>query len=205
MLQISPSHLIGRGSERTCYVHPENSDRCIKINHSSLNKQSNNELRYLTNLLKRNISWQHIPKLYGVVQTNLGEGVVYDLIRDYDGEVSNTLAHYLKREADIEETRQIVGALQEFRDYLLSQHIMVRDPNSTNFALQKCSEHKVQLVLIDGIGNANFAPMFNQLNWFVDMKIRRKWKHFERSLVNKHPHNKTLREVLLEPGGRLES
>ncbi|MGI9295267.1 MAG: YrbL family protein [Pseudomonadales bacterium] len=197
MLQISDSHLIGKGSERTCYVHPENSDQCIKINHSSLTKQSDNELKYLTILLKRNISWQHIPKLYGVVQTNLGDGVVYDLIRDYDGEVSKTLAHYLTSETDIEEARRIVAALQEFRDYLLSQHIMVRDPNATNFALQKYNQDKVRLVLIDGIGNANFAPMFNQLNWFVDMKIKRKWKHFERSLLNKHPHNKTLQQVLL--------
>ncbi|MGI9286263.1 MAG: YrbL family protein [Pseudomonadales bacterium] len=197
MLQISDSHLIGKGSERTCYVHPENSAQCIKINHSTLKKQSNNELKYLTILLQRNISWQHIPKFYGMVQTNLGEGMVYDLVRDYDGAVSNTLAHYLTSEIDVEETRQIVVALQEFRDYLLSQHIMVRDPNATNFALQKCNQNRVQLVLIDGIGNANFAPLFNQLNWFVDMKIKRKWNHFERSLLNKHPHNKTLQEVLL--------
>ncbi len=204
-LEISPSHLIGKGSERTCYIHPENSARCIKINHSSLNKQSSNELIYLTTLLKRNISWRHIPKLYGVVQTNLGEGMVYDLIRDHDGAVSNTLAHYLKSKTDVEEVRQIVGALQEFRDYLLDQHVMVRDPNATNFALQKCSLDKVRLVLIDGIGNGNFAPMFNRLNWFVDMKIKRKWKHFERSLLNKHPNNKTLHKILLSPAERLES
>ncbi len=197
MLQISDAHLIGKGSERGCYVHPEHSARCIKINHSAVTKQSDNELEYLTILQKRNISWRHIPQFYGTVETNLGNGMVYDLIRDYDGEVSNTLAHYLRGETNCDEARQIVAALKQFRHYLLSQHIMVRDPNTTNFALQKCSPDSVQLVLIDGIGDANFAPLFNRLDWFVEMKIKRKWRHFERSLLNKHSHNKTIEKALL--------
>ncbi len=197
MIQISDSHLIGKGSERGCYVHPENSTRCIKINHSSVTKQSDNELEYLTSLQKRNISWQHIPQFYGIVQTNLGDGMVYDLIRDHDGEVSNTLAHYLRGDTNGAEAREIVAALKEFRHYLLSQHIMVRDPNATNFALQKCSRDRMQLVLIDGIGNANFAPLLNRLNWFVKIKIRRKWRHFEHSLLSKHPHNKSMEKALL--------
>lgn len=197
MLQISATYLIGKGSERGCYVHPENSGRCIKINHSAVTKQSKNELEYLAVLQQRNISWQHIPQFYGMVKTNLGDGMVYDLIRDYDGEVSNTLAHYLRGETDSDEAQQIAAALKEFRRYLLSQHIMVRDPNATNFALQKCSRDRVQLVLIDGIGNANFAPLFNRLDWFVELKIKRKWRHFERSLLTKHPHNKSMEQALL--------
>lgn len=196
MLQLSDSHLIGKGSERACYVHPKDSTRCIKINHSALRKQSENELKYLTFLLKRNICWQHIPRFYGTVETNLGDGLVFDLIRDYGGEVSHTLAHYLTAHAGAEQTLAIVAALQQFRDYLLRQHIMVRDPNATNFALQKCTHNEIQLVLIDGIGSGNFAPALDRCDWYVEMKIKRKWRHFERSLVRKHSDNKALQQQL---------
>ncbi|WP_417884140.1 YrbL family protein [Vibrio rumoiensis] len=40
---------------------------------------------------------QKPPKCIGLIDTNLGDGLVYELIKDYDGNRSKSLAYYYKK------------------------------------------------------------------------------------------------------------
>ena len=94
MLTLESSALIGRGLRRECYFHPEDENKCIKVVVSGDHKETRREQSYYRLLEKRNISWRMLARFYGNVDTNLGEGAVFDLIRDYNGEISKTLGHY---------------------------------------------------------------------------------------------------------------
>ena len=91
MLKLEPSALFGRGLRRECYFHPEDETKCIKIVVDGDHKETVREQSYYRLLEKRNISWRMLARFYGNVETNRGEGAVFELIRDYNGEVSKTL------------------------------------------------------------------------------------------------------------------
>ena len=95
MINIDSSTLVGKGLHRECYVHPEDPSLCIKIVVAGDSSESQREQKYYRLLQKRNTSWEILARFYGVVDTNLGCGAVFDLIRNYDGECSKTLEHYL--------------------------------------------------------------------------------------------------------------
>lgn len=101
MLQIKPSLYIGRGKHRDCFVHPENPNLCIKIAIKQNHAEIGRELSYYQFLEQRNISWDMISRFRGVIEMDRGDGAIFDLIRDYDGNISKTLDNYL---ADTEKT-----------------------------------------------------------------------------------------------------
>jgi hypothetical protein len=75
---------IGEGQERICYRHPEDPDKIIKLQKGSSDKQTRRELELYRRLARRkNTDYSQLPRYYGKVKTNLGEGFVTDLIRDY--------------------------------------------------------------------------------------------------------------------------
>ena len=94
MLKLESSALLGRGLRRECYFHPEDENKCIKVVVAGDHKETVREQSYYRLLERRNIAWRMLARFYGNVETNLGEGAVFELIRDYNGEVSKTLVHY---------------------------------------------------------------------------------------------------------------
>lgn len=91
VLQIT-TEPIGEGQERICYLHPEDPDKIIKLQKGESNKQTRRELELYRRLLRRKgTDYSQLPRYYGKVVTNLGEGFVTDLIQDYDGGISNSL------------------------------------------------------------------------------------------------------------------
>jgi hypothetical protein len=92
-LQNKKNLIIGKGNERLCFIHPDDRSRIIKVNYKKNKSRDQNKLEfnYFKSLKKRNIDLGHIPNVYGKVQTDLGEGLVYDHIKNFDGSVSVTL------------------------------------------------------------------------------------------------------------------
>lgn len=70
MLILKEEDFIGKGSERACYLHPEDKNKAVKVtyknNKREKNKQSQKEVDYYNELIKRGMNdWQHLPKFYG--------------------------------------------------------------------------------------------------------------------------------------------
>lgn len=119
VIYIGPELLIGTGDNRFCYAFPGNPDLCIKIDkgrdcglHNSRKKRikrtlmpwladfssNREETRFYLNKAPKfeaNLLL-HLPHCYGIIQTNLGQGMVFERIKNYDGGYSQQIDIFLK-------------------------------------------------------------------------------------------------------------
>ena len=197
MLTLESSSLIGRGLRRECYFHPEDENKCIKVVVAGDHKETVREQSYYRFLEKRNISWKMLARFYGNIETNRGEGAVFELIRDYHGDVSKTLEVYLsaqiKTDFNYQELSRLLPLLKQ---YLLKWKIVTMTIKPQNVVYQKINPTQGKLVVIDNVGNSDFIPICNYLNSFAIRKIRRKWQRFEDSLSKDYARNKALQQML---------
>ena len=172
---------IGEGQERICYRHPEDPDKIIKLQKGSSDKQTRRELELYRRLARRkSTDYSQLPRYYGKVKTNLGEGFVTDLIRDYDGGISNSLYWYFERGYPVEE---FYPYLEELKQYLLdNQVVFSEDLRRTNVLFQRLSPERAQLVVIDGLGNHSAINWFDVFRPVSDSKINRRWERFMHQL-----------------------
>lgn len=109
MLLLNNSLFFAKGTNRKCYFHPEDQNLCIKIPFQEKNKRQRRILRnikrennYYKKLSESTISWEHLSQYYGDVNTTLGEGSVYQIIRDSEGNIAKSLDEHLQQPKFIE-------------------------------------------------------------------------------------------------------
>lgn len=197
MLQLEPQALIGRGLHRECYVHPGQPQRCVKIVVAGNSDENRREARYYERLARRGISWEMLARFHGLVATSLGEGAVFDLVRDHDGQVSKTLDHYLETtERTLECAGALSGGLSDLRVYLLANSIVTMTLKTKNILYCRNDESSGKLVLVDNVGNSDFIPLTNYSAALARMKIARKWRRFERAMLEQYPDNTVIASLL---------
>lgn len=176
MLEITTDP-IGKGKERSCYVHPEDPRMAIKICHGDVREQSKREIRFYRKLSKQVADREnHIPKFHGLCDTNLGKGIVVDLIRNYDGEISRPMNWYLAQGLPIE---RFEACLEELR-YSFLQNLIIFNHDMTigNMLVQKSSLTEANLVVIDGLGDVVALDWLNLIPALARRKIERRWDRF---------------------------
>jgi len=202
MINLTPSLLVGKGLHRECYVHPENENLCVKVvvaQRASAAKEEAREQAYCRLLEKRGISWTVLPRFHGTVETNLGTGAVFDLIRDFDGSVSRTLEHYLSSQEQTERIQPgLAVALRHLRETLLRERIVTMTIKPKNIVYKRVTEHDGALIVIDNIGNSDVLPWATYIGFLGVRKIRRKWNRFESRLPVEYPDNALLRRALAD-------
>ena len=191
MVTVSKENYISQGLHRKVYFHPEDNDKCIKVLfHPDGTKEMAREKSYFAHLNRRNISWSHMPRYHGVVETNDGEGLVYDLIRDHTGEVSDTLEHCFE---DVEKTAKyadvIRAALAELKQYLLQNGVVTMTIKPKNILLQFTSDTQAKLVVVDNVGTSDFIPICLYLRPLARRKTTRKWQRFIKASISEYPNN----------------
>ena len=182
ILQIT-SEPIGTGQERVCYLHPQDAGKVIKIQKGATDKQTRRELALYKHLSRRKMNnFEHIPRYYGMIQTNLGEGFVVDLISDFDGNVSKSLWWHFERGYPVAEFQPY---LEELKKYLLDNLVVFSvDMGRYNILFQKTSPHQARLVVIDGLGNHTAINWLDNIAYFARRKIKRRWRRFIGRLNN---------------------
>jgi hypothetical protein len=197
MLEIDTSTLVGKGLHRECFVHPDNSDWCVKIIVAGNSNENRREAKYYGLLSRRGISWEMLTRFHGLVETNLGEGAVFELVRDYDGGVSKTLTHYLSsEELTAANNKPLASALAGLRLYLLENRVVTMTLKTKNILFQKTTESDGKLVIVDNVGNSDFLPISNYSAALARLKIERKWRRFEQAIRAQHVSNKALPSLL---------
>jgi len=180
MINLDPSRVIGKGYHRECYVHPKNKNFCIKIVVFGNFKESQREQKYYRLLQKRNTPWEILPEFHGVVETNLGSGAVFDLIRDCDGNVSKTMEHYLMFADKLDvSVPDLLEAIDLLKINLFQHKIITMTLKPKNIVYEKLTPEKGRLIIIDNIGNSDFIPFCNYNTFLARIKISRKWRKFE--------------------------
>ncbi|ARN76256.1 hypothetical protein BST96_01390 [Oceanicoccus sagamiensis] len=184
-MDIDKQLYIGKGLDRECYLHPEDSSKCIKITVSGDYRQHRDDIKYYHRLQKRDISWQHLAQFHGLCSTSLGDGLMFEVVRDHDGSISKSLRDYIRGNGCPIDRQQLDDELARLKSYLLKHSIIMRDLKDDNLLLQRLSDSEARLVVIDGIGNNEFIPFSELAPVFTNMKINRKWAKFSQKLQAK--------------------
>ena len=193
-ITLSEKDYISKGLHRKCYHYPEDSNKCIKVNYNEgAEEETNREIAYYKHLIKRNVSFDALAKYYGPVSTNYGNGHIFELIRDYNGETAIPLEKYFANNSLTEKYfDQLVTGLKELKSALLKDRIITMTIKSKNILFQHLSETKSRLIIIDNIGNSTFIPIANYIPYFAKSKIERTWQRFLNSIVKENSNNPLL-------------
>jgi len=205
VLYLKPDLLLGTGDNRYCYEHPEDSTRCIKVDkpwnsgfHNSRQKRvkkaimpwladfssNREESRFYWSRVRKvgDIFYLHGPHCYGIVQTNLGPGLVFERIRDTNGSFSERLDYYVQKNP--EELECLLSLVDKLRTFLLDQELYLFTSNADNFLVQLKDGKADAIFVIDwkteGRTN-NDLPIYKI---FKSMARKRFIKKF--SELNKH-------------------
>ncbi len=180
-----------RGSNRICFVHPDDHNKILKVVIPEKKPEARRraaplykkirplgafdinlkELNAFKNLGKKGDEvWKHFPKCFGIVETDLGDALCQELIREWDGTISKTVEYYLNEKSM---TGEMKRAVDEFLLFLLNQMIIVRDLTAENLIIRK-NKDGFCVFMIDGIGNADFLPIAEISKTWAKYKIKRK-------------------------------
>ncbi len=184
MIQIT-SMPIGEGCNRIVYLHPLDNNKIIKISKTDgMDAESKREIKYYNKLMKRdNINWEHLPKFYGVVETNRGSGIVVELIRDYDGGISKQLDYYIKENS----LETYENEWEQLKLYLIEQNIVIiNDITPENILLKRIDKDKSILILVDGMGDTVFIDVLNYSDYLLKRKILRRFARAEEKLRERY-------------------
>jgi len=201
---------LGSGEDRIVYPHPEKPDLCIKIPQRPLDNLrikglrdtifylSRNcrkeyldynfvDVKYAERLESRNDGkmFQHIPRCYGFVETDLGIGVAWQRIQDFDGKPCTTLKDIKHRGQPLTEHErvQLWTALQEFFSWQLDHGIMLREMAYTNIMICRLAENQIRLYHIDAIGCADLIPLAFYADWFARLRVLSKVGRFRSRMI----------------------
>ncbi|MGM0925018.1 MAG: YrbL family protein [Pseudomonadota bacterium] len=177
VFDIREKDFIASGSERDCYHLPGMEGLCVKVPHGRDRYKSQNkkDRLYYKYLYEKGVDWQRLSFCHGWVETTLGRGLVFELVRDFDGSPSWMLDEYLNK---FGLTDEVLVELARLKEYLVSNNIVVCDLKESNIACQ-IAEHGLFLKIIDGIGNRDFVKIGNWVRLFGKKKIERHWKRLE--------------------------
>ncbi len=183
MLILSETLFIAKGTERICYQHPNDAHLCVKVCHSSNNKQHRQEKAYLQLIQgQKKLPNPAIPMFHGVTETSQGEGLIFDRVQNGDGSNALSLRHFLNQNPQSppppRQVEQVKQALQTLKTALLKYNLIVRDLNINNILIVQ-NETTLHAILIDGFGNSDFIPLASYARWYGRMKTKRRWRRFE--------------------------
>lgn len=188
---LDESLFIGEGRSRKCYIHPHEKNLCIKVPNKKASQRSvKREIGYFKRLKRRGKSFNMISKYFHKIQTNKGEGEIFELVRDYDGCISKDLRYYLNLK-DENLNKQILKFVEDLRQYLINEYILFSDLDVENILLKKMSQTEYKLVVIDGIGDNNQIPFLEYVPILGIKRSIRKWEMFRSQLIKEFSYQES--------------
>jgi hypothetical protein len=190
-------HLLAKGGERSCYIHPENQNLVIKVIHAQgkHNRQNELEYDYYKILVKKNVDFTQIPKCYGWIETNYGKGLVFERITNFDNSPIRTLSFYTKH--NLFSNEYDMQLLYDLKDYLFKNSIIFVDASLSNIFCKKISNSDYKLIIFDGLGGRRYGLKFwlySKIPFLTKYKIKKQWN----TLMQNYRYEKSLNIPLKE-------
>ncbi|APZ90582.1 YrbL family protein [Fuerstiella marisgermanici] len=201
-IKLADQEPFGVGGRRLCFTHPDDPGKCIKVLRQDqqrtirgkrsgivparLRRRYDNnadEQQILEDLYRRigPAMSQHLPVSHGIVATDLGPGLVLDLVRDWNGQISRSLRELISTGHELDEFRP---AFEKFGQFLMAYTVLTRSLLDHNLAVQSRRDGSWQIYLIDGLGDPAFLPVARWVQSIGARKVRRRlaaaWPRFER-------------------------
>ncbi len=181
IIHISNLEPFGIGAHRKCFPHPENPDQCIKVIYNpstSAKKEIVRELKYYEILNRSLKDWSGIPRYHGQIETDIGTGYIYDLIKNYDGTPAKTLQKLMKECETSEDVKRILGIFRRLKRYLHDNEIQTLPLQSYNILCQQVSLNEYRPVACDNLGERAGIPLSRWFTFLCHKKQERRWKAF---------------------------
>ena len=180
LVVLSEEYFIGEGSQRRCYIYPDNERLCVKIlmDHASM-QILKRDLEYNRKLMKKGFFSDALPRYYGEIKTNKGIGYVFDLIRDYDNKPSKSMIYYLFCDEIVKERfSELVNGFKMLQKTMYNDAVVSTALNRGNILYQKNEDGSGRLVLIDDLGTSVLIPFEYYFLFVARMKVKKRWKVF---------------------------
>jgi hypothetical protein len=190
MIIIQEKDLIAVSGPRACYLHPEDSTKVIKIVRKKVLLRKNNanwqEWRHYHFLLKKHGKLEFVNECYGFIQTNFGEGLVWQCVRDVDGSISSTITGIMKK-PDNYDLIAVKKELNRFCQFLIQRNIQLFDLNPLNVIIRINADGSYKAVSADIKGryaNREFVPLSTYIPLFSRRTLIRRCKELTDSFTD---------------------
>ena len=168
------------GSCRTVYQHPELDNFCIKVNHNLRKDRNITEIVFYNYHRKKPLTF--IAQYRGTVRTTLGKGVVTEIVKDPDGDISKSLEEYI--EAGILSIENAFYYLLALQEDVLKSSVLLHDDGIQNILMRKELDGRLTPVLVDGFGPRDMS--FKSLSRMVlPFLARRKSKQVIKGMMRR--------------------
>ena len=201
MIKLSDRQPFAGGTKRDCYFHPDDEDKVIKVIppekspkvlHSqklwlrrmlqspetfNANRTESEKFEKLErNLGKLEEVLPHLVKYFGKIETDLGEGLVFQAIKNYDGTISETVDDASQTGGYEKET--LLEALKKFS---LNKHdaVIFNDVGKQNVVIQvlNADHSSYKLWIVDGINCGPIIPISEYSKTYASARKAKKiWK-----------------------------
>lgn len=175
---------LGQGTNKICYYHPEDKDKIIKF---SLDRFHENDLEYelkYRRACKEVVARSTLlTKYYGTVETDKGIGHIFELVRDYDGKISETFESLILREKN---SPKVFDVLAMLKKTMLKESIVTYKIFPDNFLVQRLSEQEYCVRIIDGIGMHVLFPLPYYSNFLARYRQKSVFTNFIKLLRQKY-------------------
>lgn len=201
MLKLKHLTPLFTGGNRFCFIYPGDPDKCIKVlqpgrtgaarkkieptlkrfRHPDSFDDQLKEIEAYTTLIKQQNPriWNHIPELFGTEETDYGLGIITRLYRNHDGTYPKNLQQIIPDGISPE----LAAGIEEFKIWLEKETVVTRDLHTHNVIAVSHKDGRQQVLVVDGIGNAEHFPLSTWFKFFARRKVQRKLKNFDHRIA----------------------
>lgn len=189
VIELTEDMFIGKGTQKAVYAYPGDASKCIKVKIIAKNADMLKELAYRKVLQRTGKHKKMLPEYYGCVKTNLGDGYVFELVRDFDGQRSREIEEYLKEPELAEKLlhTDVLSILQEFKKEFLQEMIVTSNIEPYNMLVQRLSEETYKICVVDNVGTPCKIPLAYWFDYFAKKRAERYWKKFVQETGERFP------------------
>lgn len=192
VLDLTNAKLIGKGTHKKCFVHPQDSSRCVKVAYNESGKRDlNREVFYLKTHYRRKHVATILPHFYGTIQTNLGRGYVVEHLQNADGTPCLSLQQWLDVPAPNEALDAAINqAMQTLKQKIFDEQVLCLSIYPENILFRKEADGSYRPFLVNDLGNAARIPLAYWLTGVRLRSIEKRWQEFLEAVARKCPPEK---------------
>lgn len=196
VLVLTEDLFLGKGAHKAAYVHPEDSSKCIKVPYKLPDTDVDRELEYRAVLRKQKKNPTMLTQYYGMVQTDKGQGYIYECVRDFDGSLSMSLIDLFAKQC----CQQHLGVselelMQQFRKQWMEDCIVTSDTDFVNYFAQKISPNDFVIRIVDNVGTPSKFPLAFYFKYFAKKRARKYWTRLMQRYIDTYCEDKDKAEA----------
>ncbi len=200
MITLDDNLLVGQGTLRACYLHPQDETLIIKVGRPDRNggiDANRKEFLSYQKIRQRHEKLEHISHCHGFIETDRGQGLACDCIRDSSGGISQTIWDIVVYDDDCD-IDNILEVARTLCDYLIAHDLFLFDINLKNIVRKKRRDNNYRAYAIDLKGpydNKEFLQLSSRITFLGRKKLKRRTKQLLERIVQFREQREELKNL----------